>query len=158
MKKLMLLVAVTALCLLAVRAGSSSAQMPEPDASTLWEYITEVNDYKQWDSWPDYQGIRKARGPHGPMNRVFVNDKGINSDKTPVNYGTIEVKESFDADKKLKNVTVQYKVEGYNPEDGDWYWALYAPDGTVKKAGKISGCIGCHAGAKDNDYVMVHKF
>lgn len=155
MKKVMLL-AVLFVC--SAFIGSSFAQMPQPDASVLWEYITKINDYKQWDSWPDYQGLQKARSPHRPLNRVYVNDKGLSSDKAPANYGTIEVKETYTVDKKLKNVTVQYKVEGFNPEAGDWYWAMYMPDGTVKKAGKIAGCIDCHAGAKDNDYVMVHNF
>ena len=157
--KLILVLAMAACfhaCMLV--AGLCAAQTHQPDASTLWNYITNINDYKQWDSWPDYQGLRKARGPHGPLNRVYVNDKGISSDSAPVNYGAIEVKETYTADKKLKNITVQHKVEGFNPEAGDWYWAMYLPDGSVVKAGRIAGCIGCHAGAKDNDYVMVHKF
>jgi LPXTG-motif cell wall-anchored protein len=43
-----------------------------------------------------------------------------------------------------------YKVEGYNPEGGDWFWAKYQPDGSVDAAGKVASCAGCHLGIADN--------
>ena len=30
-----------------------------------------------------------------------------------------------------------YKVEGYNPAAGDWFWAEYGSDGSVRKAGRV---------------------
>jgi hypothetical protein len=39
---------------------------------------------------------------------------------------------------------VIYKVEGYNPQEGDWFWGMSAPDGRVLEAGKVKTCIKCH--------------
>lgn len=69
-------------------------------------------------------------------------------------------------DKYLKSVTVMYKREGYDPENKDWFWAKYKPDGSLhtnpkdmKLAGKVAkgmnkGCIACHKAADGGDYVF----
>ena len=36
------------------------------------------------------------------------------------------------------------KVNGYNPNDGDWFWVKYTPEGEAKPFGKPAGRIGCH--------------
>jgi len=58
--------------------------------------------------------------------------------------------------------------KGYDPDDKDWFWVKYAPDGTVltnpkgmKLAGRVAkgmdkGCIACHAGAPGGDMVFNH--
>jgi hypothetical protein len=51
-----------------------------------------------------------------------------------------------------------YKVPGYNPDDGDWFWVLYGLDGSVKKEGKPAGCVGCHGSRAKNDFILVHEF
>lgn len=158
MKNKAIFAAIIALCLAVAALAGAADQMPGPDAQALWTYITKTDPYKNWRSWPDYQGVQPARGPHKPLNRVFVNGRCISSLKPPVNYGSIEVKETLTQDLQLRNVTVQYKLKGFNPEGGDWFWAMYDPDGVVKMAGKLDGCLGCHENARDNDYVMVHSF
>ncbi len=35
------------------------------------------------------------------------------------------VQDNFGKDKKLKFIDVMYKVKGYNPKGGDWFWAQY---------------------------------
>ena len=62
-----------------------------------------------------------------------------------------------------------YKREaGYDPEDGDWFWAKYNPDDTVQKnpagvalAGRVAkgaphGCIACHSEAPGGDLIFTH--
>jgi len=72
--------------------------------------------------------------------------------------------------KYLKAVTVMFKREaGYDPEDKDWFWAKYKPDGSLHSKnkmmmdialagrvakGKSEGCISCHQGAPDGDFVF----
>ena len=51
-----------------------------------------------------------------------------------------------------------YKVEGFTPKNGAWFWVKYGPKGKVDKSGKVTGCIGCHMSAEDNDYIFVHEF
>ncbi|NDV20139.1 hypothetical protein GO013_12010 [Pseudodesulfovibrio sp. JC047] len=147
-------------CALTLLAGTVMAEdMPGPDSAKLWEYITTVDPYTEWGFWPDHEGMQDGRAPHGPKHKVFVNATGLKCMMAPVMPGTIEVKENYSEDEKeLLVITVMYKIKGYNPDAGDWYWVKYMPDGTVKKAGKPAGCIGCHATRVANDYILVHEF
>jgi hypothetical protein len=134
------------------------AEMPGPDAEALWRYISETSPYTSWGFWPDHQGLQEGDAPHAPLHKVFVNEPGLKSAHAPVNNGSIVVKENIGKDKQLKALTVMYKVKGYNPDAGDWFWVKYGKDGGVEKSGKPAGCIGCHSGAVDSDYIMVHSF
>ncbi len=110
--------------------------------------------------------------PHGKVREVIegVIDGQLVISKT--NYGGKGV--SIEAVKKdpkafLKAVTIMVKRPGYDPEDKDWFWAKYKPDGTLhvnekgmKLAGKVAkgkpvGCISCHASASGNDLVFSHN-
>jgi hypothetical protein len=142
----------------AVGATAVFAEMPGPDSASLWNYISKESPYTHWSFWPDHQGMQPGRAPHGPLHKVYVNDMALNSTGTPVQYGSIQVKESYGKDKKLQNITVMYKVPGYNPDDGDWFWVLYGLDGSVKKEGKPAGCVGCHGSRAKNDFILVHEF
>lgn len=132
--------------------------MPPADAAALWNHITKVSPYKGWGQWPDYRGVHTSRSPHGKTNQVWVNQQAMGTSGPPLAYGAIEVKEAYDGAGQVVTVAVMYKVKGYNPAAGDWFWVLYAPDGTPKRAGKPKGCIGCHGAAAGNDYVTVHRF
>lgn len=96
------------------------------------------------------------------LHKVFVNETGLKSTSPAVNYGSILVKENIGKDNQLKAVTVMYKVTGYNPVAGDWFWVNYGVDGKAAKSGKPAGCISCHSGASDSgyisDYLMIHSF
>ena len=58
-----------------------------------------------------------------------------------------------------------YKIDGYAPGYGDWFWAKFLPDGTLDQnpngvalagavgAGGTGGCVPCHEDA-DSDYVF----
>ncbi len=158
MKALLLSMVVCALLLAPAWVAGGAGRMPSPEAKAVWRHITEQSPYTSWGAWPDYQGKQTSRSPHGPYHRVYVNQAGLSSTKTPVAHGTIEVKEVLTSEGKLKGVVVQYKVKGYNPQEGDWFWAKYTAQGRVRAEGKLAGCIACHSALKDNDYVMVHQF
>ena len=69
--------------------------------------------------------------------------------------GAIVVKENYGEDKEtLMAVTPMYKVQGYNPDAGDWFWAKYGPDGKVETAGKVESCIDCHNAGKAGNYIF----
>ena len=69
--------------------------------------------------------------------------------------GAIIVKENYGKDQKtLMAITPMYRVKGYNPEGGDWFWGKYGPDGKIMASGKPKGCIQCHAAKKDNDWLF----
>ena len=134
------------------------AAMPGADAGELWNFITETSPYKEWAYWPDFEGFQPGKSPHGAILQVFVDEHGIaniaNSMKSAMDYGVIIVKENYMPDTTLAALTVMYKVEGFNPEVGDWFWAKYGPDGTVAASGTPAGCIGCHGGVAGNDYLF----
>jgi len=135
------------------------AEMPAADPVSLWNYITKLSPYNQWSYWPDHQGIQMSRAPHGTLHRVFVNDRALNSSGPPLQYGSIEVMENYQGEHEgLHNITVMYKARGFNPPDGDWYWAKYSPAGKPLENGKVRSCIGCHGTREKNDFVVVHEF
>jgi hypothetical protein len=134
------------------------AGMPGADPDALWHYITKVSPYKEWSFWPDHQGMQPGRAPHGPLHKVYVNSCAVNSSKPPVQKGAIVVKENYSKAKELKAITVMYKVPGYNPKDGDWFWVKYTPEGEARPFGKPTGCIGCHGTRANNDFILLHEF
>jgi len=97
--------------------------------------------------------LYKGQSPHGAFLTSYINDVGYNSlKKKEFDYGTIIVKENYTPSEKLAAITVMYKIKGYNPEGGDWYWAKYSPKGEVQAQGKVKGCISCHSDVKDYDW------
>jgi len=150
-------------CVLVFIAGafilgfSLESDMPGPDAEALWNYITKVSPYKDWGFWKNHAGMQSGRSPHGPFHKVFVNEILLKAEDAPVPYGSIQVKESYDNDKNKTNITVMYKVKDFNPAAGDWYWVKYSLEGQPGLAGKVQGCIGCHAVKANNDYITVHE-
>lgn len=130
--------------------------MPGADAGKLYEYIIKLKPYNAWELWPGKGKQYKGTEPHGALLTTYINDTAYDSVKKKkfMTDGAIIVKENYTADKKFVALSVMYKVKGYNPEAGDWFWARYSPDGKVEASGKARGCIGCHEKNKDNDYIF----
>jgi hypothetical protein len=158
MKKVVIAVGALLIAMSLLAGPLAFADMPGPDPEALWHYITKISPYQGWSFWPDHQGMQPGRAPHGPLHKVYVNDRALNSPKPPVQYGAIQVKENYSKAKKLKAITVMYKVHGYNPKDGDWFWVKYTLDGKAKPFGKPAGCVGCHGTRANNDFILVHEF
>ena len=137
------------------------AAMPGADAGELWNFITETSPYGEWAFWPDYESYQPGKSPHGAILRVYVDGHGImniaDEMKSTMDNGVIVVKENFMPDTTLAAITVMYKVDGFNPEVGDWFWAKYNTDGTVAASGTPAGCIGCHGSQASNDYLFTGR-
>ncbi|MCK4502412.1 MAG: cytochrome P460 family protein [Desulfuromonadales bacterium] len=158
MKKLVISGFLIATMMLSVGAISMAETMPGADGDILWNYITEKSPYTKWSYWPDHQGMQDGRAPHGPQHKVFVNKLALESAAPPLQYGAIQVKENYSKANELKAITVMYKIKGYNPDSGDWFWAKYDASGKALITGKPMGCIGCHGTRAANDFVLVHEF
>lgn len=131
--------------------------LPKAKPKLIWQYITETSPYQKWEEWPDHQGIQKGRAPHGVKHRVFVNDIA-QRDNNPMAYGSLIVKENYDADENLKAITLMFKVKGYSRATHDWYFAKYTPAGRPGPFGDSAmGCFGCHTVRAGNDYIYTHK-
>jgi len=113
--------------------------------------------------------------PHGDVLELIQGTVAVNGDS-----GVVLVKKNYygkdiddedvlaDPGKYLKSITVMFKRPGYDPDNQDWFWVKYAPDGSLKTnpkgmklagrvaKGKSKGCIACHQSAPGNDYVYSH--
>ncbi|MGC2063479.1 MAG: cytochrome P460 family protein [Thermodesulfovibrionales bacterium] len=147
---------VTASAIHEIIPSESRIAEPGPDAVKLNEYIIKYDPYRAWQLWPDKGRLYKGTEPHGALLTTFVNNAAYFSAKKKkgMDDGSIIVKENYTADKKFVALSVMYKIKGYNPAGGDWFWAKYAPDGTVEASGKVKACIDCHSKRSDNDFVF----
>ena len=148
--------AVAAYAINEIIPSDTQIVMPGPDAEKLNEYIVRYDPYKTWELWPNKGKLYKGTEPHGALLTTFVNNTAHFSlkNKKGMEVGSIIAKENYTADRKFVALTVMYKIKGYNPAAGDWFWAKYNPDGTVAAAGRVKGCIDCHSAKKDNDYTF----
>jgi len=140
-------------------AFGQNTSMPMPQGGDLRQHIIGQEPYKKWAMWPGKEAFHKGTEPHGALLTVYVNDIALKSinDKKGMSNNSIVLKENYTPDKKLAAVTVMYKVKGYNAEAGDWFWVKYDPEFKIQKEGKVTGCIGCHGSASDNDYIFTGK-
>jgi len=116
--------------------------------------------------FPGSTEMMPGKSPHGAFVTVLVNDialKSIEENKATFDDGSLIVKENYGPDKALGAYTIMYKVAGYYPEGGDWYWAKFDKAGASDLEGeavktmfaeKKEGCIACHAQVKDKDWVF----
>jgi hypothetical protein len=110
--------------------------------------------------------MQEGKSPHGAYVTILVNGvaaRSIEEKAGSFDEGSLIVKKNYDQDKKFTAYTVMYKVKGYDPEHGDWYWAKFTEDGTTDLEGeavkalfqeKGEGCIACHTQVKDKDWVF----
>jgi len=127
------------------------------DAEQVWTHITACNPYLGWGTWPGYPGIYPGKSPHGAFLKLYANGLALKAAREgkPMPEGAIIVKENYGKDQKtLMAITPMYKVKGYNPEAGDWFWAKYEPSGKALKSGKVKGCIDCHRTQGDKDWLF----
>ncbi len=124
----------------------------------LWERISNESDYQTYSYMPGQEGLKPGQSPHGVLHKIFVNKPlldGLPSTTGKVPYGSIIVKENYTTDEELDKLTIMAKIEGYNEEAGDWFWAAIKANGEVLAEGTPKGCLSCHSGVKSNDYIVV---
>jgi hypothetical protein len=158
MRRLWIIAAALAgLLVLQVAWASMHEEMPPADGEKLWRYITETHPYEQWSFYPGHEGMYEGTSPHGAYLKLYANDIAMDAARqgNPMPAGAILVKENYAEDREtLAAVTPMYKVEGYNPEAGNWFWAKYGPKGKIEAEGKVEGCIKCHSQREDRDYIF----
>src|SRR5574341_1318656 len=120
-----------------------------PDGKVIYKYMMD-NKYQSWKMWPGKEALYPPNPPktHGAaFMTTYVNDvalSAIESKAGKMNEDSVIVKENYDANKTLAALTVMFKEDGYDPEHNDWFYAKYAPNGTIQAEGKVKGCIDCH--------------
>jgi hypothetical protein len=187
MKKITTLLLASAFAVAA--ATSASAQSAAPFGGP-----DDVNFAKQlWAAMADARLV----GPNALKTTTYQGGTGLHATTLTLlqgivavgdNNGLAIVKNNFRgaADKDVTDgqiiespqdfggpVTVMYQRKGFDPDNQDWFWAVYTPGGDVvvnplklNMAGRIVGggampdapfnCVACHKGAPGNDMVFLH--
>ncbi len=156
MTKALLIIVAVGLVFVA-RPSFTQLTNQEMKANDFIEYITVASPYAEWQTWPDRGKVYKARASygHGMFVTTYVNRIALQSirEKKGMADGSIIVVENYRADKTLAGLTTMYKVDGYNPSAGNWYWIEATPTGRVVSFGKTQSCINCHGAQAGNDYI-----
>jgi hypothetical protein len=144
--------------------AESAMELPDTTGASLWAYLQESNYPENWTSWPNKGALYTGQQPHGMLLTTYLNDAALaalTAQAGAMPAGAIVVKENYMGDSTLAAVTVMYKVAGYNPEHGDWFFTKHLPDGTLDTApngmaleGRLMGCQNCHGAVKPNDYIF----
>jgi hypothetical protein len=141
------------------------AATPEEFHVSLWRHLVrEKAPYTRWASPPGKEGLRKAERPHGPLVRTYANAVAV-ADLKNLPPGSILILEDYaEGQKERTGIEVLYRVKGYDPKDGDWYWMKFREDGTVVRtppdqggrpiAGRVTSCIDCHRKAGGGDFAF----
>lgn len=123
----------------------------------LYKYVTVENDYKNWPLLPGKAALSNGTSPHGALVTIYVSNEAlaaIEAKSGVMPAGSTVVKENYNREARLLAVTLMHKVEGFDPENNDWYWLKFGPNGTVDSEGKVNSCIDCHAIRADNDFIF----
>ena len=119
-----------------------------------------------------YQGSE----PHGELLEIVTTQARIEGHegmliikKNYIGDGITNEDVANDPEAYLDSVTTMFQREpGYDADNLNWFWAKYAPDGTVMTnpagmslAGRVAkgmdaGCIACHVAAPGGDFVFSH--
>jgi hypothetical protein len=155
--------------------GAPTASEPalvEPPAFAAWPRATEKPvrvDLRQWldcraPTPAEVEAEAKRHGPHARYSIVVrVSPDGIAPfrEGKPLPPGAVVVKEKYadwEATGPLQAYAVMTKREaGYDPGGGDWEYAYVTLVPERKESrGRLAGCAGCHASAKERDYLFRH--
>ena len=132
-------------------------------AQRLWN---DMDGYTSWSPYPGLAGWQPGESPHGRALKYYINSICARNPERPDN-GSIIVMENYGTEGgPLMTVSVMKKVRGYDPDNADWFWVKYGPDGTVMRnlrgitlAGRVAkgmsdGCINCHMHAGGEDFLF----
>ncbi len=149
-------------CPMAPPAGSGEQDAVTAMAQTLADRILQQDPYNQWGQFPEAEGIVPSSAHGVDQAEIRINsvvETAIAEGASTLPNDAIIVKRNIGGSgEKADSLTVMWKVNGFNPDDGDWFWAIIVPDGEIREAGAIATCLGCHGGARDNDFVFTHDF
>ncbi len=133
--------------------------MDEMLAAQLWD---EIGDRANWDAPEGREDWVEGAMPHGSFQRYYHNGTDTGAD------GYIIVKENYGMmdENALGALTVMKRMEGFDEDLNDWFFAKFLPDGSldvngdgVTLAGRVGkggdmGCVPCHSGAPGGDFLF----
>ncbi len=128
-----------------------------PKGDVIYKYMMDSKYTQNWKMWPGKEAFYATKAHGASFMTTYVNDVAlatIQGKTGKMKEDSVIVKENYDANKTLMALTVMFKENDYDPANNDWFYAKYAPNGTIQAEGKVKACIDCHAQKKDNDYLF----
>lgn len=119
------------------------------------EIFDEIGGWESWTEIDPWTGIQvSSDGTHGSHVKITFNELAADAwgdDVLP--YGSISVKRGYDSADEADArgfLTVMKKIEGYNPDQGDWFWLRVGIEGTLgTEVGESAFCASCHTSGVD---------
>lgn len=113
-------------------SGARPAAQP-PFEQRFWEYLQAVK-YQNWAPLPGTTAdFYPGEGPHGAFLKLYANRTAAGAPKE-LSHGSVLIKENYGPDQKtLMALTVMYRSKDYDPDNHDWYWVKYEPDGRISQ-------------------------
>ena len=140
---------LAAVLALAACGGTSEPALPETTEASLLAYLEEEDYQANWSLWPDSTEKYPGEDPHGALLTIRMNDAAFNAVGGTMPDGAIIVKDNHTPAGDLAAITVMYKQEGYDPDNGNWFWLKNTTDGSDDRAGMLGGCQDCHVDGVD---------
>lgn len=124
--------------------------------------------FMTWSKDATLKGADPALGgmAHGGNDSTVTRNVYYKNGQNPVSgvypVGTTIVKHSENPTKTVNEFTAMVKRGGeFNKAQGGWEYFMIGADGKIADGGKMRGanlmngmCAGCHAGAKNKDYIF----
>jgi hypothetical protein len=139
-----------------VTTSTPAAVAIDTTPQALWAHL-QAENYRSWPLFPGTGELYAGGEPHGMLLTTHVNrlaHDALTNHASVLPDGAILVKENYLPDSTYAGATVMHKVTGFDPANGDWYWAKFEPDGSVEDAGRAPMCQQCHSAGRDRDFVM----
>jgi hypothetical protein len=149
----------TSAFLLAVGVATADDKPPPPPADVA--FARQLWQQMAWAGLVGDNAVRSAPFKGGGTHTAIIEYLAQNVRVGHLS-GLVLIKKNNDGDdvsiervwddpkKYLSSITIMFRRRGYDPQNADWFWAEYAPNGTVDYAGKVEHCIVCHkAGRRD---------
>jgi hypothetical protein len=141
---------------------SCAGPTDEELAEELWQ---SIDGFMSWNEPAGWEGIvPSSDGTHGPYVQIWIDDLTLNAldsgSEIPdgaklVKCGYSDAEGNPVSDSLGHSLTAMWKIDGYDPDHGDWFWARF--DGTTGEvatfAGQESACYSCHSADPDSDWV-----
>ncbi|MCH8224139.1 MAG: cytochrome P460 family protein, partial [Chloroflexi bacterium] len=144
-----------------IACGSSAddkSELPGANGAEVWSFLQNSDYQSEWELWPGTTERFEGAEPHGALHTVYANPTTLDALRGTSNLlpnGSIVVKDNFTSESVYDVSTIMYKIDGFDPENNDWFWAMVGADGDVRREGKIEGCNACHGSQANNDYIWI---
>ncbi len=142
----------------AAACGSDEPDLPAANAAEVWDFLQAANYQTDWELWPGTTERFVGQEPHGALHTVYANQvslDAVDSKAGVLPNGAFVIKDNFTPEGVYDVTTIMYKVDGFDPEHNDWFWAMISAAGEVRAEGRIEGCTACHGAQAANDYIWI---